>query len=104
MGALLLLYDLCMVMQVLVIAVQNSVDYENLGVATAGTTLFRSVGGALGVALFGAIFANGLHAHLAELLPAGAPIPSAAEPTSIQALPAELRAQYTAAVMTALRP
>src|SRR5205823_166029 len=48
-----------MVMQVLIIAVQNSVDYEHLGVATSGTMLFRSLGGALGVALFGAIFANG---------------------------------------------
>ena len=54
-----------MVMQVLIIAVQNSVDYEHLGVATSGTMLFRSLGGALGVAMFGAIFANGLHAQLA---------------------------------------
>ena len=54
-----------MVMQVLVLAVQNSVDYEQLGVATSGTMLFRSLGGALGVALFGAIFANLLHAQLA---------------------------------------
>src|SRR5262249_49006049 len=54
-----------MVMQVLVLAVQNSVAYEQLGVATSGTMLFRSLGGALGVALFGAIFAHGLHARLA---------------------------------------
>src|SRR5689334_2223517 len=54
-----------MVMQVLIIAVQNSVSYEYLGVATSGTMLFRSLGGALGVALFGAIFANRLHAQLA---------------------------------------
>jgi hypothetical protein len=93
-----------MVMQVLVMAVQNSVDYDNLGVATAGTTLFRSIGGALGVSLFGAIFANGLHAHLMELLPAGAAIPSAAEPSSIQALPPGIREQYVAAVMAALQP
>jgi EmrB/QacA subfamily drug resistance transporter len=102
--ALVLGLGLGMVMQVLVMAVQNSVDYDNLGVATAGTTLFRSIGGALGVALFGAIFANGLHAHLAELLPAGTAIPSAAEPTSLQALPPAIRAQYVAAVMAALRP
>ena len=37
-------------MQVLVIAVQNAVDYRDLGVATAGTTLFRSIGGAVGTA------------------------------------------------------
>src|SRR4030095_3118503 len=54
-----------MVMQVLLIAVQNSVDYQHLGVATSGTMLFRSLGGALGVALFGAIFAHRHHATLA---------------------------------------
>ena len=55
-----------MVMQVLVLAVQNSVDYRNLGVATSGTTLFRSIGGSVGVALFGAVFAANLASGLAE--------------------------------------
>src|SRR4051794_32954492 len=49
-----------MVMQVLVLAVQNAVDYTYLGVATSGSTLFRQVGGSIGVALFGAIFTNQL--------------------------------------------
>ena len=49
-----------MVMQVLVLAVQNAVDYRNLGVATSGSTLFRQIGGSIGVAVFGAIFANRL--------------------------------------------
>ncbi|MFZ0149065.1 MAG: MDR family MFS transporter, partial [Xanthobacteraceae bacterium] len=43
-----------MVMQVLVLAVQNAVEYRDLGVATSGTTLFRSIGGSIGVSLFGA--------------------------------------------------
>ena len=60
-----------MVMQVLVIAVQNAVDYSELGVATSGATLFRSIGGSLGTAVFGAIFAAGLGRNLARLLPAG---------------------------------
>ena len=102
MDALLLGLGMGMVMQVLVIAVQNSVDYEHLGVATSGTTLFRSIGGALGVALFGAIFANGLQAHLAGVLPAGAVIPS--DPASIAALPPNLRADFTGAVIAALQP
>ena len=46
-----------MVMQILVMAVQNAVAYEQLGVATSGTTLFRSIGGTIGAALFGGIFA-----------------------------------------------
>ncbi len=47
-----------MTMQVLVLAVQNAVDYTDLGVATSGATFFRSIGGSFGVAIFGAIFSN----------------------------------------------
>jgi EmrB/QacA subfamily drug resistance transporter len=46
-----------MVMQVLVLAAQNAVEYEDLGVGTAGVTLFRSIGGSLGTAVLGALFA-----------------------------------------------
>ena len=49
-----------LVMQVLVLAVQNSVPYETLGTATSGVTLLRGVGGSLGTAAFGAIFTNKL--------------------------------------------
>ena len=45
-----------LVMQVLVLAVQNAVEYSDLGVATSGATLFRSLGGSLGTAVLGAIF------------------------------------------------
>ncbi|HET6910613.1 MAG TPA: MDR family MFS transporter [Mycobacteriales bacterium] len=51
-------------MQVLVLSVQNSVDYKDLGVATSAATFFRSIGGSLGVAVFGEIFANRLAAAL----------------------------------------
>src|SRR3954463_16801327 len=61
-----------MVMQVLVLAVQNSVAYEQLGVATSGATLFRSIGGSLGTAILGAVFSNKLAHALAGSLPAGA--------------------------------
>ncbi len=56
------------VMQVLVIAVQNSVDYSDLGVATSGATFFRSIGGSFGTAVFGAIFSNVLVGNLAHYL------------------------------------
>ena len=59
-------------MQVLMLAVQNAVDYESLGVATAGNTLLRSVGGSLGTAVLGAVFANRLAANLDAELPPGA--------------------------------
>ena len=51
-----------LVMQVLVLASQNAVDYRHLGVATSGSALFRQIGGAIGVAAFGAVFANRLGA------------------------------------------
>ena len=46
-----------LVMQVLVLAVQNDAQPQNIGVATSSATFFRSFGGAFGVAIFGAIFA-----------------------------------------------
>jgi hypothetical protein len=48
------------VIQVLVLAAQNAVDYKYLGVASSGSTLFRQIGGSIGVSVFGAIFANQL--------------------------------------------
>jgi predicted MFS family arabinose efflux permease len=44
-----------MVMPVMLVAVQNVVDPRDLGAGTASVNLFRSLGGAFGVALFGAI-------------------------------------------------
>jgi EmrB/QacA subfamily drug resistance transporter len=54
-----------LVSQVLMIAVQNSVDRRDLGIATASANLFRALGGAVGVAVYGAVFSGRLH------LPAG---------------------------------
>ncbi len=45
-----------LVMQVLVVAVQNAVPHSQLGTATATTTFFRTIGGAFGVAILGAVF------------------------------------------------
>ncbi len=46
-----------LIMQVLVVAVQNAVSYEDLGVATSSATFFRMIGGSFGTAVFGAIYA-----------------------------------------------
>lgn len=102
--ALLLGLGMGMVMQVLVLAVQNSVDYRHLGVATSGTMLFRSIGGAVGVSLFGAIFANGLTRNLLDLAPSGSDMISGVNPMALQALSPEARAPYIDAVMVALHP
>jgi EmrB/QacA subfamily drug resistance transporter len=55
-------------MQVVVTAVQNSVDRRNMGVATASVAFFRSMGGAIGTALLGAILNVQLKHHLAEII------------------------------------
>jgi MFS family permease len=83
-----------MVMQVLVLAAQNAVDYSYLGVATSGTTLFRSTGGSVGVSLFGAIFAAHLASGLAGRFPAGADLPAATNAAAIAVLPPGIRSIY----------
>ncbi|MFL6261613.1 MAG: MDR family MFS transporter [Thermoanaerobaculia bacterium] len=96
---LLLGVGLGLVMQVLVIAVQNAVDYRDLGVATSGATLFRLIGGSLGTAVLGAIFATRLTASLERLMPSGAgsgPLPGAGRMSAeaLANLPPALRAAY----------
>ena len=93
-----------LVMQVLVLAVQNSVDYKHLGVATSGSTLFRQIGGSIGVAAFGAVFVNRLHAEIAKLLPPGVELPAAANPDAIKHLPPSVHGPYIAAFAASLRP
>jgi MFS family permease len=61
-----------LVMQVIVLAMQNSVDPRDMGVATSSATFFRSLGGTFGTALFGTILANRLASELAQRLPAAA--------------------------------
>ena len=51
-------------MQTIVIALQNSVDYKDMGVATSSNTFFRSLGSVFGTALFGAILTNRLGHYL----------------------------------------
>ena len=96
-----------MVMQVLVIAVQNSVEYRDLGVATSGATLFRLVGGSLGTALLGAVFAARLASNLAQSAAAGgaggiAPTGSGMSVGDLAGLAPAARAVYTHAFAAAL--
>jgi EmrB/QacA subfamily drug resistance transporter len=95
-----------MVMQVLVLAVQNAVDYSDLGVATSGATLFRSIGGSLGTAALGAIFSNRLSSQLKSVLPAGRAGSSSAASTisakAIDKLPPPLRDGYLHAFTSSL--
>lgn len=91
-----------MVMQILVMAVQNAVAYEQLGVATSGTTLFRSIGGSVGAALFGGIFSHVLQSKLALSAPGLADI--ANDPAAIAALTEPLRTMYLGLFVDSLHP
>jgi EmrB/QacA subfamily drug resistance transporter len=93
-----------LVIQVLVLAAQNSVDYKDLGVASSGSTLFRQVGGSIGVAIFGAIFANRLAHDLAARLPAGARVPASPNPEALKRLPPAAHTAYVTAITDALQP
>jgi hypothetical protein len=66
--------------------------------------LFRQVGGSIGVAVFGAIFANRLATNLARELPPGAHAPAAANPATIAQLPPDVHLGYVTAVTEALHP
>ncbi|MEE1770777.1 MDR family MFS transporter [Streptomyces sp. JV185] len=59
-------------MQVLTIAVQNTVDYADLGTATSGVTFFRTLGSSFGTAVFGTIYANALKPNLTDGIAAAA--------------------------------
>lgn len=86
---------------VLVTVVQNAVPRNVLGVATAGTTLFRQIGGSLGISAFGAIFASRLAAELGD---AGRIGGAAFDRAALAALPEAARDQLLTAFTNALQP
>jgi EmrB/QacA subfamily drug resistance transporter len=53
-------------MQTIVTAVQNSVEYRDMGAATSSTTFFRQMGGSVGAAVFGAVLSSRLAHYLVE--------------------------------------
>ena len=89
-------------MQVLVIAVQNAIDYADLGAGTSGVTFFRSIGGSFGTAVFGAIFDHVLPGNVASALH-GLALPPGVSVTS-GATPAALASQLVAASGIAVSP
>src|SRR6266545_1160086 len=85
---------------------QNSVEQRDLGAASGSVTLFRTVGGSLGIALLGSVYANRLQETLAARLGApgkalvsgGARIP----PAVLHRMPAQIRDAFDAAVVHGL--
>jgi EmrB/QacA subfamily drug resistance transporter len=97
-----------MVMPVTVLAVQNAVDRRDLGAATAGSNLFRSLGSAFGVAIFGSILSNRLSAELPKHLPTDALQrydfqALTSSPERLRALPPEVYAGVVESFATALQ-
>ena len=103
-----------LIMVPLLIAVQNAVPKEDLGAATSATTFFRSIGGAVGVAVMGAVLSAELGHQLAGVLSrtegaARAQLevliahPDALiEPTLRSGLPAEVLAAFSQGLANAL--
>lgn len=80
-------------MQVLILIVQNTSCFQDLGVATSGVTFFRLVGGAFGAAIFGALFANFLSRRVGSALTSNGVSPGAVHsPAALRQLPEHLAA------------
>ncbi|MCC6312834.1 MAG: MFS transporter [Thermomicrobiales bacterium] len=100
-------FGLGLTMSTIVTAVQNAVDFRDMGTATSATTFFRSLGGAIGAAVFGAVLSVRLASHMADAfgaLPgaAGHAVPNANDVQAIQALPEPIKGIVLAAFTGAL--
>jgi EmrB/QacA subfamily drug resistance transporter len=90
-------------MQVLVLVVQNTASFSDLGVATSGVTFFRTIGSSFGAAIFGSLFANFLSGRIAgALATSGAPPIAAESPQALRELPPETAAPIIAAYADSL--
>jgi EmrB/QacA subfamily drug resistance transporter len=75
-------------MQVLVLIVQNTSRFDDLGVATSGVTFFRTIGSSFGAAIFGSLFTNFLRGRIGPALAASGASPAAANsPEALHRLP-----------------
>lgn len=93
-----------LIMPVLVLAVQNSVRPADLGTATSANNYFRQIGGSVGAAVFGTLFAGRLADALAVRLPSGAglPDPESITPQLVHAMDPVLRDSYIQAYADAM--
>lgn len=83
-----------LLMQNLVLAVQNTVQAKDIGTASASVAFFRSVGGAIGVSVLGAVLGNRVKVLVVEgLASAGIKVPagSAGASMDLKDMPAPIR-------------
>nr|WBO81599.1 MFS transporter [Streptomyces sp. SBE_14.2] len=99
-------------MQVLTIAVQNTVDYADLGTATSGVTFFRTLGSSFGTAVFGTIYTNSLAPNLRQGIAEASQVPgadpavvarAAMSPEGVHELPPDVAAPIVHAYADALQ-
>jgi hypothetical protein len=86
-----------MTVQILVLATQNEAPARDVGAATSTVTFFRSIGGALGVAAFGTIFATNLARQIGSLVDI-----NSLSPDAIASLPTGERPRVAAAFADAI--
>ncbi|WP_436843279.1 MFS transporter [Streptomyces narbonensis] len=99
-----------LVMPVLVLAVQNSVRPADLGTATSAHNYFRQIGGSVGAAIFGTLFASRLDDALGDRLavtlaqgdPVSLPPAESITPQTVHTLPPALRDAYIQAYADAM--
>jgi hypothetical protein len=90
-------------MQVLVLIVQNTSRFDDLGVATSGVTFFRTIGSSFGAAIFGSLFTNFLRGRIGPALAASGASPAAANsPEALHRLPRATAAPIVDAYATSL--
>ncbi|MGI9254357.1 MAG: MDR family MFS transporter [Thermomicrobiales bacterium] len=73
-------------MQTITTAVQNAVEFRDLGAATSSTQFFRQMGGTIGAAVFGAVLSSRLAFHMAEQLGGQAPAGGGMNANNVQAI------------------
>lgn len=92
-------------MQIIVLAVQNSVSPREIGVATSSNNLFREFGVTIGVAVLGTIFTSRLTERLGSVLPSGGDgTVGSLTPAAVAALPADVADVVVNAYANALTP
>jgi EmrB/QacA subfamily drug resistance transporter len=90
-------------MQVLILIVQNTSNFDDLGVATSGVTFFRTIGSSFGAAIFGSLFVNFLNRRMGAALAASGASPAAvASPEALHRQPHNVAAPIVAAYAESL--
>ncbi|MFZ0903583.1 MAG: MFS transporter, partial [Mycobacterium sp.] len=90
-------------MQVLILIVQNTSSFEDLGVATSGVTFFRTIGSSFGAAIFGSLFLNFLRGRIGPAIAASGASPAAVNsPEALHRLPRAMAAPIVGAYAASL--